>query len=681
MSSSLQPSDFPDLPEAYERPAVERAVLPFPESAAPPEAAPLDPISPPGPAFRHVDPVRRPRLGEVLLDMGVIGQPDLTHALMLQRRFEARLGDVLLRRGLVSSENLARAMARQRGLGRADAAPRGCPRSDEMARRLPHEIAIAFLALPWDRIGGLTRIATARPERLDELRDAVAPYFDACVFVVATDAEIEARLAIVHGDALARAAECRVPAHQSCRHWKTRSAPALFAIVTMLAILAISEWPATALRLAIVAAVGVSIASLALRFAALIAVRLPARRGFASVRPPRVAMRKLPCVTILVPLHREPDIARPLTERLSRLDYPRELLDICLVVEAGDTCTLEALDGATLPPWMRVIPVPDGHPRTKPRAMNYALNFARGEIVGIYDAEDAPAPDQIRTIVERFEAAPATTACLQGQLDFYNPTRNWMARCFTIEYANWFRLMLPGIARMGLVVPLGGTTLFFRRDVLEAVGGWDAHNVTEDADLGVRLARGGWRTEIVPTTTLEEANASPMAWVRQRSRWIKGYMMTWAVHSRDPVRLWRDLGPKRFFGFHLLFLTSVLSAALLPVLWSLAVLIFGIGHPIEAWLPPGGAFLLGAVMAGLSLVSILLTFAGCAAAHHRHLRPWIPTLMVYFPLATLALLKAAAEVASKPFHWDKTEHGTFGGVEGDGDIETLQAAMAAPPGR
>ena len=193
----------------------------------------------------------------------------------------------------------------------------------------------------------------------------------------------------------------------------------------------------------------------------------------------------------MVPLFAEADIAPRLIERIGRQTYPKELLDILLVVEEDDAITREALMRARLPHWMRVVPVPDGPLRTKPRALNYALNFCRGSLIGVWDAEDAPDPEQIHDIVRRFDRAAPDVACLQGVLDFYNPRHNWLTRCFTVEYAAWFRGLLPGLARLGLVVPLGGTTLFFRRAILEEIGGRDGPNNNQGADLGLRLAPRG----------------------------------------------------------------------------------------------------------------------------------------------------------------------------------------------
>lgn len=649
-------------------------VVPFPSRPAPIAKTRTRPGDEgPNPVFRRVPYIRRRMVGEILIEMGAITGADLARALILQRRLSARLGDVLLRRGLVSEDVLADALGQQRAMGRAGPPPSG-PAADALARRMPVEVACEFRALPWGRVGGMTLIATARPEMIDDLRAAIPAGLGPCLYAAVTESALDRRLHEVHGQALARAAECRVPEPLSCRLWRARPGAAVLAILVMSALLATLLWPWATWRAATALGLFVMVSNLGLRVAAVIALRR-APKAFASIRPAEEAARRLPCISILVPLHREPDIAGPLTARLARIDYPRELLDICLVVEADDTETLDALARADLPRWMRVIPVPEGQPRTKPRAMNYAMNFTRGTIIGIYDAEDAPAPDQLMTVATRFQAAPADVACLQGLLDYYNPTRNWMSRCFTIEYANWFRLVLPGIARMGLVVPLGGTTLFFRRDVLDRVGGWDAHNVTEDADLGVRLARMGYRTEIIQTTTLEEANAHPIAWIKQRSRWTKGYVLTWAVHSRRPIQLWRDLGTKRFLGFHLLFLGSMLNALLVPALWSTIIMPFGMAHPIADWMPGEDGLALALLMIGAALLSMGISCLGCSAPHHRRLRRWVPTLEFYFPLATLAMFKALSEIVLRPFHWDKTTHGTFGGT-GEAEISALEEVLA-----
>lgn len=359
-------------------------------------------------------------------------------------------------------------------------------------------------------------------------------------------------------------------------------------------------------------------------------------------------------------------------QRLARLDYPEDRLDICLVIEEDDKLTQDTLARAALPRGMRQILVPEGTVRTKPRAMNYALDFCRGSIVGVYDAEDAPAPDQLRRVVARFRDRPPEVACLQGVLDFYNARTNWLSRCFTIDYATWFRIILPGIARMGLVIPLGGTTLFFRRAALDRLGGWDAHNVTEDADLGLRLARHGYRCELIDSVTEEEANCRAVPWIRQRSRWLKGYAMTWISHMRTPRKLLHDLGLLKFAGVQILFLGTLSTFLLAPLVWSFWLLPFGLPHPLAGLVPWWLFVLLGSALLLTEIVNIAAGALAVATPRHRWLIPWVPTMHFYHPLGAIASWKALVEMVVRPFYWDKTAHGIY-------DAERV--TPSAPPAR
>ena len=292
--------------------------------------------------------------------------------------------------------------------------------------------------------------------------------------------------------------------------------------------------------------------------------------------------------------------------------------------------------------------------------MNYALPFCRGDIVGIYDAEDRPDPGQIRAVVHHLQSAAPEVACVQGYLDFYNGSQNWLARCFTLEYAIWFRVVLLGVQRLGLPIPLGGTSVFIRRGVLEQLGGWDAHNVTEDADLGMRLARFGYRCEMIASTTLEEANCRVGPWIRQRSRWLKGYAVTWATHMRRPRALWRDLGPAGFVGFQVLFLGAITSYLALPAFWVLGLAGQGLGLPVfqgmPAWLVAG---FVASMLAGQA---VMLATAAVAArdAARPGLLPWVAILPLYWPLGAIAAWRAVGEIFTRPSFWHKTEHGVSG---------------------
>ncbi|HVG48160.1 MAG TPA: glycosyltransferase family 2 protein [Rubellimicrobium sp.] len=527
------------------------------------------------------------------------------------------------------------------------------PPDPRLAALLPARLALDEGVLPWRRIGTETVVLSADPASALSCLPALEAALGPVRFARAEPRALRAALSRLIGRPHAARAERRLPAQASCRSLPGRRLSLAGGLGAALALLAAVLAPLAVL--AALAAIGslVLLLSAGLRLAAIAALlRRDRRDEGAEVLPAR-----LPVISLLIPLYREPEIGGTILSRIAALDYPRELLDLCLILEDDDELTRRAVAAATMPPWAQVIVVPEGTIRTKPRALNYALDTARGSVIGIYDAEDLPAPDHLRRVAGAFARRGPRTACLQGALDYFNTDRNWMARCFTLEYASWFRVLLPGLERLGLALPLGGTTLFLRREALEAVGGWDAHNVTEDADLGIRLARHGYLTEMIPIVTQEEANARPWPWVRQRSRWLKGYAVTWAVHMRDPIRLWRDLGPRRFWGFQLMFLGTLVQFALAPVLWSFWLASVGLVHPLAPLLGPGLMTALLILFLGAQAIDIACAWMGARRAGKERLAAWAPTLILYFPLATLALGRAMWEVVRHPYRWDKTTHG------------------------
>jgi cellulose synthase/poly-beta-1,6-N-acetylglucosamine synthase-like glycosyltransferase len=505
--------------------------------------------------------------------------------------------------------------------------------------------------MPWRRVGDVTVVAATSSETFIQNRPRLTALFGPVVPTLCAEPDLRRSILRMRGAALVRAAETTLAAEHSCRSYDPARmarwfAGAAFAILPVLVLRPV--WVLAAFTLlAMMAMVGFT----GLRMAAWFALRNP------EPPLPEVSIARLPVISIIVALYGENNIAPRLIRRLKSLTYSKDLLDVVLAVEEDDHPTRAALTRSDLPLWMRVVVVPAGSIRTKPRALNYALDYCRGSFVGIYDAEDAPEADQIDRMVRHFHARGADVVCLQGVLDYYNPRQNWLSRCFTIEYAAWFRLLLPGIARLGLVVPLGGTSLFFRRAALEQLGRWDAHNVTEDCDLGIRIARHGWRTEIVKTTTYEEANCRARPWVKQRSRWIKGFMITWLTHMKDPVRLWQDLGPKRFFGVQLLVFGSFTHALLVPLLWSFWIGVFGYSHPLAGAMGPLLVTVLAAIFALSGLLGMAFGLGGLMLSRQAINPLWLLTMALYNSLATLAAWKAAYEMFCRPFWWDKTRHG------------------------
>jgi cellulose synthase/poly-beta-1,6-N-acetylglucosamine synthase-like glycosyltransferase len=274
-----------------------------------------------------------------------------------------------------------------------------------------------------------------------------------------------------------------------------------------------------------------------------------------------------PMYTVLVPLYKERNVARNILVSLGKLDYPRDRLDVKFLLEADDPDTLQAISDAGIPPWAEVIVVPAGQPKTKPRACNHGLATAKGDFLVIFDAEDRPEPDQLKQAVHAFASMPVEVACLQAQLAYHNHRQNMLTRWFALEYNVWFRRYLSGLVALGVPIPLGGTSNHFRTGILRQIGGWDPFNVTEDCDLGVRLYMQGFHTRTLDSTTWEEANSRVGNWIRQRSRWLKGYMITHLVWARRPWLLVWKLNPWGALGFLLsVFCVSCLSAVNL-VLW------------------------------------------------------------------------------------------------------------------
>ncbi len=341
-------------------------------------------------------------------------------------------------------------------------------------------------------------------------------------------------------------------------------------------------------------------------------------------------------------------------------DYPAEKLDVIIAVEADDRETQAAIAACNNRLAVAVIPVPPGGPRTKPNALNAALPFARGTFTVIYDAEDRPEPNQLRDALQAFRTGGDDLACVQARLSIDNTADSWLARLFTAEYAGQFDVFLPGLTAFGLPLPLGGSSNHFQTGILRAVHGWDAFNVTEDADLGMRLARFGYRSEVIESTTYEEAPAHLAPWLRQRTRWFKGWMQTWAVHMRKPWRLIRDLGPAGFLSFQLIVGGNALAALVHPLL--IAGIIYSEVNGIPIWRAGSTADTLLATLYGTAIVAGYLTsvFLGWLGLSRRGLltTAWVLVLTpVHWLLLSLAAWRALYQLVVAPHAWEKTEHG------------------------
>lgn len=368
----------------------------------------------------------------------------------------------------------------------------------------------------------------------------------------------------------------------------------------------------------------------------------------------------LPRYTVLVPLFREVQVVPGLVAALSEIDYPPARLEVLIVVEEIDLETQVAIAAEVMPSHMRMVVVPDGAPRTKPRAINHALAETSGDYVVVFDAEDLPEPDQLKRALAVLRSDPERIGCVQACLNVYNSDACWLTRQFTLEYTALFDLLLPALDRFGLVVPLGGTSNHFPRRVLDEMRGWDAYNVTEDADLGIRLARAGYRVATLGSTTWEECPDRFRVWLGQRTRWLKGWMQTWLVHTRRPGRLAAELGWWRFIMLQLLLANLVLSPLVHP--WFYVLLAGGLmaGRGLG---PPEG--LLFASVWWIAAFNVAVGYAlavmlGAIAVARRGWPELIPSALsvpFYWLAISFAAYRALYQLVRAPHYWEKTEHG------------------------
>jgi len=398
-----------------------------------------------------------------------------------------------------------------------------------------------------------------------------------------------------------------------------------------------------------------------------------------------------PVFTVLVPMYREREVAKNILINLAALDYPQDKLDVKFMLEADDPDTLPALQAAGIPAWAEALVVPPGQPKTKPRACNHGLGTARGEFLVIFDAEDRPEPDQLKQAVLAFRRCAPRVVCLQARLAYHNHAQNLLTRWFALEYNVWFRRYLGGLERMGVPIPLGGTSNHFRTAALRTLGGWDPFNVTEDCDLGMRLHLSGLRTRCLNSTTWEEANSRVGNWLRQRSRWLKGYMITHLVWGRRPLWLLRRLGPWPMLGFLLAVPAVPVLAAFNLILWAIAsvhaVLIaidlsrgFGLyeilatrdhfhqrvswqvwyqgtrEQPTLAALSQVFAVAALVLLAG-NLLFVLITLIYGRRPDQRGLGLAALLSPLYWVLIALAGWKGLWQLIVKPHYWEKTLHG------------------------
>ncbi|MBF4461025.1 MULTISPECIES: glycosyltransferase [unclassified Rathayibacter] len=627
---------------------------------------------------------RTARVGEILLDRGLVTQEQLDTALARQAREGGLLGRHLIIDQAVTRREMYAALAEQWDAPMLDLVEE--PPAAELLARIGAETLIGAGWVPWRVLpDGTGVIATSVPPTEEMLAEARA-LLDVTVVGVRTTTDWDiyqavenaCRAALLFGaaDSLAVGSGDE-SAKSGLRRWQVVTPLVVAAIVIVGAVLAPS------ITFVIVLAAANLLFLMNIAFKALAGLRAPlnqssvraweeevsierGRRGLPVV-PPRMGDEELPVYTILIPAYKEANIISKLLVNIGALDYPQAKLEVLVLLEADDDETISAVRRMNPPEYVRMVIVPPGGPQTKPRACNYGLSFARGEFVVIYDAEDRPDPDQLRMCVRLFRAdaferehvdpSQKQLVCLQGALSYFNADYNVLTRMFAVEYAHWFGAMLPGLDQSHLPIPLGGTSNHFDTRVLRELGAWDPYNVTEDADLGLRVAAHGYRVGVVNSNTWEEACAEVPAWIRQRTRWIKGYMMTAGVNTRHPIRWFRVNGILGSLSLVALIMGTPVAFLLYPLVLGFTIVTYigvqFIGLDIPEWL----------IIAGTTNMlfsnALMIVVSGIAAWKRYNWRIAAFALLnpVYWVLHSIAAWRAAWQIVFSPHKWEKTPHG------------------------
>lgn len=397
-----------------------------------------------------------------------------------------------------------------------------------------------------------------------------------------------------------------------------------------------------------------------------------------------VPTNEWPSYTVLCPLYKEWQVVPQFVKAMSALDYPKEKLQVMLLLEEDDEETINKVTLMNLPSYFDVVVVPDSFPKTKPKACNYGLTKATGEYTVIYDAEDIPDPLQLKKSVLAFKKAKKNVICIQAKLNFYNPTQNLLTRMFTIEYSLWFNLVLSGLMSIHAPIPLGGTSNHFRTKDLIMLEKWDPFNVTEDADLGMRMTKRGYVTALVNSYTMEEANSSYINWIRQRSRWIKGYIQTYFVHMRKPSEFLFTLKSPHFIIFQLVIGAKVLSMLVNPLMWGMTISYFAFGAFTadfiqSLYLAPIFYMAVFSMFIG-NFLYMYYYMLGAAKRNQWDLIPYAMLTPIYWLYMSVAATFALWEFVFKPHYWHKTQHGLHLDDEDDAEImpATKRGAIALP---
>jgi len=605
------------------------------------------------------DHFRRGRIGDLLLEKELISQDQMAELLELQKQWGTRFGDIVLSKGWVSSFQMGQVLSEhfdKPNVNLLEEKP-----DQRVINRDNLSTYSENLFVPWRRENGLLKVAVVdvNAELLELVDEVVGEPFD---FVITSKFDVIWHLQEIGNMFYSEKAVhelANVQPEYSASEVVTPKQLRFLFIVMSISMVFFALWPVETFVTIIMAISVFLVVNFILRMVLTWVGGDPEFDN--TVTDEEVAAlddKELPVYTIMLPMYHESATLPAIAQALRSIDYPLSKLDIKLILEQDDDETIDCAKELGLEAIFEILRVPDCLPKTKPKACNYAMQFSRGEFATIYDGEDAPEPDQLKKAFIAFRKGGRKIAVIQARLNYFNGKENWLTRMFTMEYSLWFDFYLPALDALNIPIPLGGTSNHFRMDVLREMDGWDPYNVTEDCDLGVRLVQSGYRVGVLNSTTFEEANNSIPNWIRQRSRWLKGYMQSYLVHMRTPILFHKKLGAVGFWGFQFFIGGTIFSALSMPIMAVFYIMwLLTKTHLFDPVFPP---MVLYVTLFNLSIANGFLIYLFMLSGFKRKyfdLIPWAITVPFYWILQSWACYKGLWQLVNNPFYWEKTHHG------------------------
>jgi len=599
------------------------------------------------------------RLGEVLHKRGVLTQAQVNSAIVLQEKTGSRIGDIVISQGNANFRSLYEAIAESKSLPFVDLLQ--TPPDPSLLSESQIGAYLKWRVIPWRKENGVVTIAVCELNE-DTIAWIRKNFGDDVQLAMTSPLDIRRAVEYVFSKQLEKRSRLWLWSRRPNSSARVTLQPRQQQLFTGLAIACLAMSAFVPVHAALVFIIICHLAySATMLFKCIVFAAGTAENGNRqSAHLPDMPDHTLPIYTVLVPMYKEAESVEGMLGALAKLDYPPSKLDIKLVLESDDQETLAAALKQKPAYHFEIIRVPPSEPRTKPKACNYALRFARGEYVTIFDADDRSEPQQLKKAVHAFRTLPQDVICLQARLNYYNANDNLLTRFFSLEYTILFHFMLYGLDRLDIPIPLGGTSNHIALVRLKEIGEWDPYNVTEDADLGIRLASQGFKTRMLDSYTMEEAPNRIIPWTKQRTRWIKGYMQTWLVHMRTPGALYRSLGKRGFIGFQCFIGLSCFSFLTAPVVWVMSLL--WIGDIVAIHQVHFPVWLVGLTAANLAFNLLIHWYlsAYCALLYRKYRGSMLVAAALYpfyLILHSIASWRAMWQLFVVPHLWEKTAHG------------------------